>query len=112
MLSVRSIAVLSAVVVGLGVGASAQAGPRVPVGVGANSAGDQVIKVGARRYHRNRGSYGEYGYVGGEHTHAPYTHVDSSRGRVVIDAPAAYVSRSRHGVRVQAPYVDIYIPRY
>lgn len=112
MLNIRSIAVFSAVVVGLGVGVSAQAGPRVPGGVGADSAGYHVIKVGSRRYHRNRGSYGEYGYVGGGHTHAPYTHVDSSRGSVVVDAPAAYVSQSRYGVRVRAPYVDIYIPRY
>ncbi|MEO1205533.1 MAG: hypothetical protein AAFV45_04310 [Pseudomonadota bacterium] len=42
---------------------------------------------------------------------APYTRY-RGRGQVEVDAPYAYVRRDRGGVRVRAPFVDLYIPSY
>lgn len=88
----------------------------LPIGSQTTAVGDGerdtlIINVGTRGYHRNRGYYGDYGYVQDRKVHAPYTYVAPSRGKVVVDAPYAYVKRSRRGgVRVRAPFVDVYVP--
>lgn len=40
---------------------------------------------------------------------APFTRVESGRD-VEVDAPFTYVYSGRHGRRIVAPFVDIYIP--
>lgn len=67
-----------------------------------------LVTVGYRHreWRRKYRKYRTYDH----HVDAPYTRY-RGRGRVVVDAPYAYVRRGRDGVRVRAPYVDLYIPR-
>jgi hypothetical protein len=47
---------------------------------------------------------------GGTVVDAPGAYVDT-RGPVVVDAPAAHVEVNRGSVRVEAPFVNLRIPR-
>lgn len=42
---------------------------------------------------------------------APTTYVRTYRGYVVVEAPFTSVERSHRGVRVRAPFVDLWVPR-
>lgn len=76
-----------------------------------NSVADNRVLVGGK-YTRKYDRYGRSYYrADRNHVDAPYTSY-KRRGRVEVDAPYAYVRRDRGGVRVRAPYVDLYIPGY
>ncbi|MEM1372372.1 MAG: hypothetical protein AAGG72_09135 [Pseudomonadota bacterium] len=96
----------------------AQAGGLAPALLLEDSALEQLVipvhHTKKYRKRRGRGDYVDapYTYVDeyGYEVDAPYTRV-RRRGRVAVDAPFAQVRRSRRGVRVRAPFVDLYIPR-
>lgn len=68
-----------------------------------------IVKVGTYKYKKYRKRRSNRYYRNG-HVHAPFTHVEAHRGRVVVDAPYAHVKKSYRGVHVRAPYVNLYIP--
>lgn len=107
-------AIVTAVALTLGCAAPANALPPLSGAstLATNDDSAQIINVGwrhrrrhRRHHHHHHGYVDDYGYVD-----APYTYV-SPRGRVVVDAPYAYVYRSRGRIRVRAPYANVYIPR-
>ena len=50
-------------------------------------------------------------YYRGNYVDAPFTRVETYRGRVAVDAPFASVRVGRRGTWVRAPFVNIYVPR-
>ena len=89
---------------------SSNAGPRSFLKSATVESQNIIEQIGRRykkRRYRRRNPHRHYkdGYV-----KAPYTYVDTYDADVVVDAPYARVRRSRRGVRIRAPYVDLYVP--
>lgn len=88
--------------------------PFAAAGTTVQTGESQVVNVGwkrDRKYKKYRRHHHRRHYHDDRHVDAPFTSVDSYRGRVDVDAPFARVHRSRRGVHVRAPFVDLYIPR-
>lgn len=102
----------------VGFSTAAMAGPAsgAVAATSANLASSRVAPVHYRKkYHKHR-RYRGYKYrrynkrYRRAPVYAPYTYVSPRRGRVAVDAPFASVRVGR-GVRVRAPFVDIWVPR-
>jgi hypothetical protein len=61
---------------------------------------DDSADVRREHHHEERGTVVD----------APTTHVDT-RGPVTVDAPGAFVQVDRGSVHVEAPFVNLHIPR-
>lgn len=62
------------------------------------------------RHHRSNRHHDRYDGDDDVVVDAPYTHVEHG-GRVVVEAPFTSVYVGRYGSRIQAPFVDLWIPR-
>jgi hypothetical protein len=108
---IRSASSVIAAFGAVAVASALSAGAAPIVGHGVTSPSSALVKVHHdSRIDRHHRRHAHKHYRRGEVVNAPFTRVETGR-RVIVDAPFAHVYSGRRGHHVEAPFVDLWVPR-